>query len=109
MRAVAYIRVSTDDQAKEGVSLDAQRARVDAWCASQGLTLDDRDVHVDIALREAMSTLMAAAMQLSTAGSSHLRSKAAKILVETRRQLYLLLADAGTEESSVEDATPDES
>jgi DNA-binding PadR family transcriptional regulator len=68
---------------------------------------DDVDAN-DIALREALSTLMAAAMQLSTAGSSDLRAKAAKILVETRRQLYLLLADAGTEDT-VEDATPDES
>jgi len=30
-KAIAYIRVSTDGQAEDGVSLDAQRARVDAW------------------------------------------------------------------------------
>jgi DNA-binding PadR family transcriptional regulator len=70
---------------------------------------DDVDPN-DAALREAMSTLMGAAMQLSTAGNSELRGKAAKILVETRRQLYLLLADAGTEDDApVEDAPPTES
>lgn len=38
-RAVGYIRVSTDQQANEGVSLDAQRARIDAYCELQELQL----------------------------------------------------------------------
>ncbi len=32
MRAIGYIRVSTDGQATDGVSLDAQRAKIAAWC-----------------------------------------------------------------------------
>jgi site-specific DNA recombinase len=47
MRAVGYIRVSTDDQAKEGVSLDAQRAKVGAWCLANDATLDPADVFVE--------------------------------------------------------------
>ncbi len=39
MRAIAYIRVSTNEQATEGVSLDAQRARVEAYAAFRGLEL----------------------------------------------------------------------
>ena len=31
-KTVAYVRVSTEDQANEGVSLAAQRARIEAWC-----------------------------------------------------------------------------
>lgn len=31
MKAVGYIRVSTEMQASDGVSMDAQRAKVDAW------------------------------------------------------------------------------
>ena len=31
--AIGYIRVSTQDQATEGVSLEAQRAKIAAWCA----------------------------------------------------------------------------
>lgn len=31
-RAIGYIRVSTESQATEGVSLSAQRARIAAWC-----------------------------------------------------------------------------
>lgn len=30
--AVGYVRVSTEGQAVDGVSLDAQRARIEAWC-----------------------------------------------------------------------------
>jgi site-specific DNA recombinase len=30
--ATAYIRVSTETQATDGVSLDAQRAKIEAWC-----------------------------------------------------------------------------
>lgn len=41
MRVVGYVRVSTDQQAQEGVSLDAQRSRLKAYCASQDLSLVD--------------------------------------------------------------------
>jgi site-specific DNA recombinase len=35
-RTIAYVRVSTEDQAREGVSLDAQEARIAAYCAAMG-------------------------------------------------------------------------
>lgn len=38
-RAVAYVRVSTEEQAAEGVSLDAQEARIRAYCTLHGLEL----------------------------------------------------------------------
>lgn len=37
--AVAYLRVSTEDQAREGFSLDAQRARIRAYCDAKGYRL----------------------------------------------------------------------
>ncbi len=39
MRAVGYIRVSTEEQAREGVSLDAQRARIEAWAVANETSL----------------------------------------------------------------------
>jgi site-specific DNA recombinase len=39
MRVVIYIRVSTDEQAKEGYSLDAQLEKLEAFCFSQGWTI----------------------------------------------------------------------
>lgn len=37
--AVGYVRVSTDMQANDGLSLDAQRAAIQAYCSSFGLQL----------------------------------------------------------------------
>lgn len=45
MKAIGYIRVSTEQQATEGVSLDAQKARIEAWCVANGYELEA--VHVD--------------------------------------------------------------
>ena len=41
IRAVGYIRVSTEKQVQEGVSLDAQRSRLKAHCVSQNIKLVD--------------------------------------------------------------------
>ena len=38
-RAVGYIRVSTEEQATEGVSLEAQEERIRAYCTMRGLDL----------------------------------------------------------------------
>ena len=35
-KSFAYVRVSTDDQAREGVSLDAQAARIASYCVAMG-------------------------------------------------------------------------
>lgn len=43
--AIGYIRVSTDGQAQDGVSLDAQRAKIEAWCLLNDYQLSA--VHVD--------------------------------------------------------------
>lgn len=47
-KAIGYIRVSTDRQAQEGVSLDAQRARIEQWCQQNGYHL--QEVFVDAGL-----------------------------------------------------------
>jgi DNA invertase Pin-like site-specific DNA recombinase len=39
MKAIGYIRVSTAQQADEGISLDAQTARIQAYAAANGLEL----------------------------------------------------------------------
>lgn len=41
MTLIGYVRVSTEDQAREGVSLAAQEDRVRAYCAAHGLELGD--------------------------------------------------------------------
>ena len=44
-KAIGYVRVSTEGQATEGVSLEAQRAKIAAWCELNGYEL--AGVHVD--------------------------------------------------------------
>lgn len=39
MKAVGYIRVSTEGQAVDGVSLEAQKGKIEAWCLLNGYTL----------------------------------------------------------------------
>ena len=41
MRAALYVRVSTEDQAKEGFSLDAQTKRLEAYCRLREWTVSD--------------------------------------------------------------------
>ncbi len=48
MRAFGYARVSTAGQSQDGVSLDAQRARIAAWCLANDVEL--ADVFVDAGL-----------------------------------------------------------
>ena len=43
--AFAYVRVSTAQQATDGVSLEAQRTRIQAWCDANGYRL--ATVHTD--------------------------------------------------------------
>ena len=45
MKAVGYIRVSTEGQAVEGVSLEAQKARIEAWALANAYDL--LNVHID--------------------------------------------------------------
>lgn len=48
MKAIGYIRVSTEDQAAEGVSLQTQEAKLRAWAELNGAEL--LDVHADAGL-----------------------------------------------------------
>jgi len=38
-KAIGYVRVSTAEQANEGVSMEAQRAKIQAWCDANGYEL----------------------------------------------------------------------
>ncbi|MDR2866457.1 MAG: recombinase family protein [Methanomassiliicoccaceae archaeon] len=41
MRAALYVRVSTEDQAREGFSLDAQMKKLELYCKARGWTVAD--------------------------------------------------------------------
>ena len=63
---------------------------------------DDVDAG-DAALREALMSLMDAARQVANVAGPELKTKATKLITDTRRELYLILADAdpyGTDEAA---------
>jgi DNA invertase Pin-like site-specific DNA recombinase len=39
MKAIGYVRVSTEEQVREGVSLDAQKERIQGYCTAKGWEL----------------------------------------------------------------------
>ena len=39
IKAVGYVRVSTEEQAREGLSLDAQEEKIKAYCTAKGWRL----------------------------------------------------------------------
>ena len=45
---VGYVRVSTEDQAREGVSPEAQTAKIEAWCALHDAPL--AAIHKDLGI-----------------------------------------------------------
>ncbi|MHB8684797.1 MAG: recombinase family protein [Dehalococcoidia bacterium] len=66
IRAAGYARVSTEEQAREGYGLDAQRTQIETYCKLQGWQLVD--VYVDAGVsgsslkkRDALARLLAAA------------------------------------------------
>jgi len=56
MNAVAYIRVSTREQADEGVSLAAQRLKVEAYATFKGLNLVDVVVDAAVSAGKPLAT-----------------------------------------------------
>jgi site-specific DNA recombinase len=62
-RTVAYVRVSTEDQAVNGVSLDAQEARIAAYCVAMGWDVSevirDAGASAKSLQRPGMSAIMA--------------------------------------------------
>lgn len=51
-KAIGYIRVSTDRQANEGVSLEAQKAKIEAWCIAHDYELAEVFVDAGISGRK---------------------------------------------------------
>ena len=62
-----YVRVSTERQADEGFSLDAQKERLQAFCVAHGWAVDDQFIYTDAGIsgkttdRAAFQSMMQAA------------------------------------------------
>jgi site-specific DNA recombinase len=88
MKVVGYIRVSTEEQASDGVSLDAQRAKVEGYARLYDLTLVDIVVDAGQSAKTLDRPGLARALALLDAG------RAAGLLVAKLDRLTRSVADA---------------
>lgn len=89
--AIAYIRVSTDKQATEGISLEAQESRIRSWCAENGYKL--AQVFTDAGISGALS--IAERDGLSDALAAVKKIKADALVVTKRDRLSRDYVEAG--------------
>lgn len=80
MKAIGYVRVSTEGQASEGISLDAQQSRIRAWCDANGYTL--LGLHIDAGLSGCRSDNRPGLQEALTAACKH---KAALVVYSLSR------------------------
>ena len=90
MKAIAYLRVSTDSQADSGLSLEAQRAKIEAYASLYGYEL------VEV-LEEAASgkSLQRAALQAGLAALTAGRPRADALIVAKLDRLTRSVRDLG--------------
>lgn len=69
MRVVTYLRVSTAEQGRSGLGLEAQRAAVEAFCASRGCEVLAEYVEVESGKRDDRPQLMAALHRAKVTGA----------------------------------------
>ncbi len=81
-RAVGYIRVSTEEQATEGISLDAQRAKIEAWCRLNDFELLGMFADEGISAKRADNR-----PELQRALAKACRSKAAVVIFKLDRMI----------------------
>jgi len=89
-RTIAYLRVSTDKQADHGVSLDAQRAKVEAYAALYDLELVDVAVDAGESAKSLNRPALAGALARLAAGEVD------ALLVVKLDRLTRSVADLGT-------------
>ena len=89
--AIGYTRVSTEQQATEGVSLEAQEAKIQAWCTANGYELIQ--VYVDAGVSGALP--MVARNGLSDALVAIKKQKADALVVVKRDRLSRDNIEAG--------------
>jgi DNA invertase Pin-like site-specific DNA recombinase len=89
MKAIAYIRVSTEEQASEGVSLEAQRAKIAAWCDLNGYDLAEVFTDAGISGTKADRPGLAAALAATGKGNALVVYSLSRLSRSTRHMLEL--------------------
>lgn len=88
--AVAYVRVSTEEQSREGVSIDAQIERVQAYATMRGLTLQGIFREQGVSAKIALATRPEGAKLVAAVG----KRKARNVIVVKLDRLFRNASDA---------------
>jgi DNA invertase Pin-like site-specific DNA recombinase len=70
VRIIGYVRASTEEQAREGVSLDAQRTKVEQYAALHGLDLVEVLVDAGVSAKSLNRPSLARALAMLDAGQA---------------------------------------
>lgn len=89
MKAIAYIRVSTEEQATDGVSLEAQKAKIAAWCDLNGYTLGEVFMDAGISGTKADRPGLTAALAAVGKGDALVVYSLSRLSRSTRHMLEL--------------------
>jgi len=88
-RAIGYIRVSTQGQADDGVSLDAQRAKIAAWADLNGYDMGDIFEDAGISGTKADRPGLAAALEAIGRGDALVVYSLSRLARSTRHTLEI--------------------
>lgn len=89
MKAIGYVRVSTEEQADSGLGLEAQRQRIAAYCTLKGIELVEVFADEGVSGGKALATRPAGAKLLATA-----RKTKAVVISAKFDRLFRSVADA---------------
>ena len=89
MKAVGYIRVSTQGQAEEGDSLEAQRAKIEAWCLVNDYELTAIHEDAGISGTKANREGLQEAIQAAGKGAALVVYSLSRLTRNTRHMLHL--------------------
>lgn len=89
MNAIGYVRVSTQGQADDGISLDAQRAKIAAWCEVNGYNLAAIFEDAGISGTKADRPGLAAALAAVTPGAALVVYSLSRLARSTKHTIEL--------------------
>jgi len=89
MKAIGYIRVSTAGQVEEGISLEAQKAKINAWCIANDYELLEVFIDAGISGKSMNRDGLTSAMEVLEKGMAIVVYSLSRLTRSTKDMLHL--------------------
>lgn len=89
MKAIGYIRVSTAGQAEEGISLEAQKAKINAWCIANDYELLEVFIDAGISGKSVNRDGLTSALEVLEKGMAIVVYSLSRLTRSTKDMLHL--------------------